>query len=123
MLEATPQKVLNDAVAVGEQTHRIIAGLIHQASHPLAYLRRCQGILRLKTSYGATQLESVSCLLNKLGQKMPRVADFERFLKNPKLLDLQIQPQPVQRKSNVHLRGQSHWYQSSTQGDLHDESA
>ncbi len=125
MLEATPQRILQDALAVGSQTHAIIQRLIQEASHPLAYLRRCQGIVRLKKRYGAVHLESVSALLNGLGQKMPKLRDFENLLKNPKLMESSVSTPIVQRKHNVHLRGQMHWslYESKQQGDLHDETA
>lgn len=120
MLEATPQRVLQEARSVGPQTHAIVARLIQEAVHPLAYLRRCQGILRLKKSYGAKELENVSRLLEALGQRMPKLRDFESLLKNPLYLKATRATEITQRKPNEHLRGQMHWdlCESTTQGGM-----
>lgn len=112
MKEITPQNLLKEAEAIGEQTHAILHRLIFEARHPLMYLRRCQGILRLKNRYGADRLESCSRILNDLHQNMPRLNDLEALLKNPKLEHLKA-AQAIHRKENPHLRGQAHWKNES----------
>jgi transposase len=105
--EMTPQNILNEAKIIGEQTHAIIFRLVNEGRHPLQYLRRCQGILRLKNRYGAARLENCARILNDLHQKMPRLSDLEALLKNPKLEH--IQAALTIRKENPNLRGQKHW--------------
>ena len=108
MKEITPQNLLKEAEAIGEQTHAILHRLIFEARHPLMYLRRAQRILRLKNRYGRDRLESCCRILNDLQQKMPKLSDLEALLKNPKLEHLSAQ-QAIARKQNPHLRGQQHW--------------
>lgn len=106
--EITPQSILSEARGIGEQTYAIISRLVNDARHPLQYLRRCQGILRLKNRYGAARLESCARIINDLHQKMPRLSDLESLLKNPKLEHISA-AMTVSRKENPNLRGQGHW--------------
>ena len=114
MLEVTPQRLIQDAGAVGPKTQSIVQELIQGSMHPLMYLRRCQGILRLKTRYTAADLERVSSFLEERGQRKPRLADFENLLKNPRYLQLVKPAQDSCRQPNEHLRGQKHWQMDET---------
>ena len=56
-LEESPQWCLREAEQTGPSTHEFIRHLLNQ-SHPLDYLRRAQGILRLKRTFGRERLEA-----------------------------------------------------------------
>jgi hypothetical protein len=56
-LEESPQWCLREAEQTGPSTHEFIRHLLNQA-HPLDYLRRAQGILRLKRTFGRERLEA-----------------------------------------------------------------
>lgn len=96
---------IDRAKNVGLSTERIITTLLSEVSHPLMFLRRTMGILRLKGRYGADKLERSCELLLRHGMSKPTVKQVETMIKSPNLTD---QPQllPIKRKPNVHLRGQ-----------------
>jgi hypothetical protein len=63
MLETTPKNILADAEDVGEATFYVIDNLVNKATHPLLFLRRCQGILRLRNRYSSKALEEACATL------------------------------------------------------------
>jgi hypothetical protein len=120
MLEFIPQKCLTDAKDIGPQTHALIEGLITRSRHPLMYLRRCLGILRLKSRFGANALECACHRANGLPETFPRLATIEGILKahaNPASNVTDLSP-PIRRGPNPNLRGQSHWVQPVDQLSL-----
>jgi hypothetical protein len=110
MLEMVPQKCLQDAKAIGPETVMLIEQLITKAPHPLTYLRRCLGILRLKTRYDAAALESACKRANSLPEAFPRLQTIEGILKAHSSFGSNVVEMPaVIRQANPNLRGQNHW--------------
>lgn len=108
--EATPQHAIDDAAAVGEATETIVRCLFEEARHPLMYLRRVQGILRLVKRYSKADLERACATLVQIGTKLPRLGDVEALIKNN--LDMKSALViPLQRRPNPYLRGQESWRQ------------
>lgn len=103
--EITVVRQIQEAKKVGASTARIITTLLTEVSHPLMFLRRTLGILRLKSRYGAGKLERACELLLQHGSTKPRVKDVEKMIKSP---NLESRPKalPIERKTNPHLRGQ-----------------
>jgi hypothetical protein len=104
-LEFTPQRALEDARRVGGETAVMVERLLTQARHPLLFLRRVQGILRLSSRHGRDKLEFAAATLNSIGVRFPRVDEVEAIAKAepPK-------PQtPIRRLPNPNLRGQMSW--------------
>jgi transposase len=116
MQEYTPQSVLEEARKIGPETFAIIDRLITKSRHPLLFLRRSQGIVRLKSRLGAENLERASKTINVLGIKFPRLAEIQDIAKSP------VQPalQKIERKENPYLRGQMSW--SQNQEETHDNT-
>lgn len=113
MNESTPQMAINEAVSVGPNTEIIVKALIEQARHPLMYLRRVQGILRLSKRYTKADLEASCMTLVKVGITQPKLADVESIIKS------NIDPKsaaviPMRRGPNPYLRGQNSWRQETT---------
>lgn len=108
LLEMTPQRLLEDAKLVGPETEKIISFYFTSSRHPLMYLRRCQGILRLSKRYGRLRLEKVSAFINSLESKKPKLNDFEQLLENPDF-ESQAKSDPITRNPNPLLRGQGTW--------------
>jgi transposase len=109
--EATPQTAVSEATAIGPATEVVVRDLVEKARHPLMYLRRVQGILRLIKRYSAGDLERACATLVKVGVTMPRLADVEDIIKS------NIDPRsaaviPISRGPNPYLRGQQTWSQS-----------
>jgi hypothetical protein len=109
--EFTPQRALIQAKEIGAATERIVGGLIQKARHPLLYLRRVQGILRLASRYSAADLEYASMQVVEIGVDMPRIDDLEKIIKNAKLQDASAPLAEVRRGPNPNLRGQQSWSQ------------
>ncbi|NQW45265.1 MAG: IS21 family transposase [Deltaproteobacteria bacterium] len=105
MLEYTPQNVLDDAKKIGPETFFVVERLITKSRHPLVFLRRCQGIVRLKSKLGAENVERASKVINGLEIKFPRFNELQSIAKAP------VQPlaKKVIRKENPYLRGQGSW--------------
>jgi transposase len=106
--EATPQRAVDDAAAVGGATEAVVRSLIEDARHPLMHLRRVQGILRLAKRYSKPDLERACQTLVDVGTKMPRLGDVEALIKSkrdPKSASVI----PLQRQPNPYLRGQDSW--------------
>jgi len=109
--EFTPQRALDQAKQIGPATDLLVSGLIFNAKHPLLYLRRVQGILRLANRYTPADLEYASLQLVEINIEMPRLDDLERIIKSARM---QSGPSPllvVQRGPNPNLRGQHSWSQ------------
>jgi hypothetical protein len=111
MQEATPQHAIEDAAQVGEATEAVVRSLIENARHPLMYLRRVQGILRLAKRYSQADLEHACRVMVEVGTALPRLSDIEALIK------VSIDPKsapviPIQRLPNPYLRGQDSWRQS-----------
>jgi transposase len=114
ILEFIPQKCIADASAIGPETRALIEHLVTDARHPLMYLRRCLGILRLKGSFGPERLERACRMANSLPEKFPKLQTIEGVLKNQasqatNVVDIGA---ALTRGPNPNLRGQNHWVQS-----------
>lgn len=105
MEEMSVARQIRDATKIGPSTGKIITTLLTEVSHPLMFLRRTMGILRLKGRYGADKLERSCEILLTHGRTKPTVKDVERMLKSPNL-DNKPKALPIERKPNPHLRGQ-----------------
>ncbi|RYZ60495.1 MAG: IS21 family transposase [Proteobacteria bacterium] len=108
MREATPQQSIDQASEVGPFAEQIIKSLIEDARHPLMYLRRAQGILRLSKRYSPKALDRSSEILLSIGTKNPKLSDVEALIKN-NLDSEKTNVIPIKRQSNPFLRGQEHW--------------
>jgi len=108
IMETTPRSVINDAEAIGIATGIIVSNLIHNAIHPLMYLRRVQGILRLNKRYSKMALEEACQVILDLNIEMPKLRDVEDIVKN-NIKNYKPQTSPVKRSPNPHLRGQKSW--------------
>jgi transposase len=109
--EATPQRAIEDAAAVGTATEAVIRSLIEGARHPLMYLRRVQGILRLEKRYSKKDLERACQVIIDVGTPLPRLSDIEDLIKSK--IDPKSAPViPIQRQPNPYLRGQDSWRQN-----------
>lgn len=111
VLEATPQFVMEQAENTGPFTHKIILSIIQSGIHPLQYLRRAQGILRLGGKrYGKPALEAACKCLVDQGLMLPRTRDLETMMKNTKSATASPVAVPVvERGPNPNLRGQISW--------------
>lgn len=116
MQEYTPQNVLIDAKKIGPETFSIVERLITKSRHPLIFLRRCQGIVRLKSRLGAESVERASKAINALQIKFPRLSELQDIAKAP----VQPTPKRIERKENPYLRGQMSW--SLNQEENHDNT-
>ena len=116
MLEYTPQNVLDDAKRIGPETFAVVERLITKSRHPLVFLRRCQGIVRLKSRLGVENVERASKTINALEIKFPRLSELQDIAKAP----AQPIPKKVERKENPYLRGQMSW--SFNQEENHDDT-
>lgn len=109
--EFTSQRALAQAKEIGPATDLIVSGLILNAMHPLLYLRRVQGILRLASRYSAQDLEYASMQIVEIGIDMPRIDDLERIIKNARVPSTASSQTEVRRGPNPNLRGQQSWSQ------------
>lgn len=105
MEEITVSRQIREAKKIGSHTEKIITTLLTEVSHPLMFLRRTMGILRLKGRYGADKLERSCEVLLGHGRTKPTVKDIERMIASPNL-DSKPKALPIERKPNPHLRGQ-----------------
>ncbi len=108
MREATPSQAIEQAKDIGEATEQIVRSLIEGSRHPLMYLRRTQGILRLAKRYSPRALERACQKLISIGSASPRLADVEAIIKT----DAGTEPSniiPIKRQPNPFLRGQESW--------------
>ena len=105
MQEITVARQIQEAKKIGPSTEKITTALLLEVSHPIMFLRRTLGILRLKGRYGAVKLERACEVLLNHGSLKPRVKDVENMIQSP---NLESRPQalPIKRKTNPHLRGQ-----------------
>jgi hypothetical protein len=96
---------IREAEKIGPHVGQIITILLTEVSHPLMFLRRTMGILRLKGRYGAAKLDRACEVLIMHGRTKPKVKDVERMLLSPNLDNKPIAV-PIERKPNPHLHGQ-----------------
>ena len=116
VLEATPQTILEQAFEVGPKTGGLIERMFSEARHPLMYLRRAQGILRLANRYSKSSLEQASEVVFDLDSLTPRLADIEAIIKtnlNPRSATIL----PIRRNPNPYLRGQQSWSDTNPSGE------
>lgn len=106
MEEVSVNRLLSDAKKIGIFVEKIISNLLLETNHPLMFLRRSMGILRLKGKCGAEKLDRACELLIRHGRCRPSVKEVERMTKGPNLDNRPILLSTVERKSNPHLRGQ-----------------
>jgi len=109
MKEFTPQRALRDAAEIGVATHRVVESLLTNARHPLLYLRRVQGILRLARRHSSAVLESACQVMVKLGIELPRLDDIGDVIKNQGAATPASGSAPIVRGFNPNLRGQMSW--------------
>ena len=103
--EQTPDYVLKESLRIGPETHQIIDRLINEARHPLMYLRRALGIIRLNKKYGKTRLNEASFFFRDASLSDIKIRSLEEVLKaNPK-----PQQRKIVRGPNENLRGQMQW--------------
>jgi hypothetical protein len=108
MLDATPQMLLEQAEDIGPATKSIVDQLINGADHPLTYMRRVQGILRLGKRYSKPALERARGKVQGIGVENPKLKDIEAIITSnlsPNSADII----PMRKKPNQFLRGQSNW--------------
>ncbi len=108
ILETTPQSVICDAHKIGPCTGQMITQIIEGALHPLRYLRRCQGILRLRKDFDSQAIEQVSELLISMNQSTATYDDYKKLLLNKdrqKALAYAV----AKRSDKAFLRGQTSW--------------
>lgn len=103
--EATPAAVLKQAEDIGEYTSKVIGHLIHNNVHPLLYLRRSQGILRLAKRYSPRALEQSCQRIADIGIALPRLRDLEAIIKS-NISNKSSPIIPISRGPNPFLRGQ-----------------
>jgi transposase len=108
--EFTVKRAHQDAERIGVATYVVVSNLLTKSSHPLMYLRRCQGILRLAQRYSADSLEKSCEYIVNLGIEMPRLKDIEQIAKNHIFFQEDTKSQIV-RNPNPNLRGQLSWSQ------------
>jgi hypothetical protein len=116
MNEDAIKKVLNIAQYAGPATYNLIQRLLLQSRHPLLYLRRCQGIMRLRRSYSSEKLENACIIIEQIGLSMPKLSDVEGIIKNSgSSTQVSDTAAPI-RKPNPNLRGKDYW---SSQEEIH----
>lgn len=119
MKEATPQAILSQAAEVGPATEAVVGHLFDSGRHPLMYLRRCQGILRLQKRYSKPGLERACCQIESIGVALPRLRDIEDIIKSnldPKSASVT----PIRRGPNPFLRGQNSWSDNNDKEENRD---
>lgn len=104
--EATPQALISSAEDIGEATGTLIKHLIHDGRHPLMYVRRSQGILRLSKRYSPHALERACQRVVEIGIALPRLRDLEAIIKS-NLDNKSASVIPITRGANPFLRGQA----------------
>ena len=108
ILETTPQSVISDANEIGSCTGQMITQIIEGATHPLRYLRRCQGILRLRKDFPPEAIEQVSALLISMNQSTATYDDYKKLLLN-KDRQKTLANAVTTRSNKAFLRGQTSW--------------
>lgn len=109
MREDAVQGVLKNAELTGPATLKLINRFLFETRHPLLYLRRCQGIVRLRKSHSSRELENACVTLAEIGVKFPRLSEVEGIIKNAALHSKQKNAAIPERKPNSNLRGLNYW--------------
>lgn len=105
-LEFTPKRAVEEASRVGPETEKLVLRLLNQSRHPLLFLRRVQGILRLRARYGPERLEFAALTLERFGVHFPRLAEVEGIAQAEPTVP---KAKTVFRNPNPNLRGQMSW--------------
>lgn len=114
MLEATPRRVLEDALRIGPATHATIHRLLSDSTHPLMFLRRAQGVLRLAKRYTPDALDAACQAMNRISSTGDvRLRDIEGIIKS-NLNQQSVEPIAIRRGANRFLRGQTTWTTGSS---------
>ena len=109
--ESTPEYLKKQAEAIGTATCLVVSHLLDDAAHPYQFLRRVQGIIRLKKRYSAEALERACAEIVEIGKFDPKIRDIDELIKTH-LIKEKSKPKPVKRNANnPFLRGQNHWGQ------------
>ena len=106
LLEKTPQNLITEALAVGPSTGKIVSRLLKESRHPLMYLRRVQGILRLKRRYSKTGLEEASLFFINVSLSDIKVGNLEQVITAKTKVP---RAKKINRQPNENLRGELHW--------------
>lgn len=109
MLEKSPAYIIEESSRVGSQTEQLVRRLIEEASHPLMYLRRCQGLLRFKKRYGNQRLEDACAFFIGVSLRDIKISSIEQVILAKRQ---HSEPKAVKRSQNENLRGQDHWAQT-----------
>lgn len=104
LLEFLPKKLTEEAQAVGPETAAVVTGLFGAGDHPLRYLRRIQGLLRLARQTSPERLEKAIHTARAFGETIPGKKTLEDLLSRPLEAAFPEVP-PVVRKPNPYLRG------------------
>lgn len=107
LLEQTPQWVIKQSEEIGKNTNKVITRLIQESRHPLMFLRRCQGILRLKKRYGSESLEKACDFFKDISLSDIRITNIEKVIAADANQIRSVKK--VKRNKNENLRGQSKW--------------
>jgi hypothetical protein len=118
MEEFSVSRQIAQAKKIGTCSEQIITNLLTEVSHPLMFLRRTMGILRLKGRYGSDKLERSCEILLNHGFEKPSVKQVETMIKSPNLTNQPVLL-PIDRKPNSHLRGQMSF--KLEQGEMKNE--
>lgn len=109
MREDAVQRVLNLAQYAGPATFNLIQSLLLEARHPLLYLRRCQGIMRLRRTHSSEKLENACATIAQIGIGTPRLSDVEGIIKNSANAAQILNSVVPVRNPNPNLRGKGYW--------------
>ncbi len=110
ILEQTPQWAIEESEKIGPNTNKVISRLINESRHPLMFLRRCQGILRLKKRYTKEGLETACQFFKDISLSDIKLSNIERVIvANAEQISSN---KKIKRKKNENLRGQSQWAQT-----------
>jgi hypothetical protein len=96
---------MQDAKDIGPNTDLVVRTLIEQGVHPLMFLRRCQGILRLAKRHSARKLELACAQILEIGIASPKLKEIEGIIINHNRSGESQEASPLS-SSNPFLRGQ-----------------
>lgn len=105
LVQFSVQHALRESERIGPETHRLVSNIL-SGSHPLRYLRRAQGILRLYQSRHVTRaaLEH-ACKMGMTWQKtqFPYIQSTAQYFDKNGLKPSAVRSAPVREMSSVYL--------------------
>ncbi len=104
LLEHLPQALRDEARAIGPETEALVERLFALGNHPLRYLRRVQGLLRMARATSPKDLERAIRTCVFLGETLPGPRTLEPLIKQARQEEGEELPS-VTRKPNPYLRG------------------